>query len=379
VNVDIKRAYKFRVYPTKEQEIIFLKTFGCVRYVYNHMLAVRTDAWKESKKSVGYLQSSALLTKLKENAEFSWLNDVSATPLQQSLRHLQTALANFFAGRAKYPAFKKKGGKQSASYTSGGMSWDGQRLKLGRMKEPLNIRWSRELPKAGKLLSATVTKDAAGRYFVSLLFNDAISSLPSSIGMVGIDLGLLDFATLSNGMKFKAPNIFRSKEARLAVLNRRVHKKQLNSKNRLKARLKAAKLHAEIADSRKDFLHKLSTKLVRENQTIAVETLAVKNMLKNRRLSKSIGDAGWHEFVRQLEYKSRWYGRDLLSLDRWYPSSKTCSCCGSSIAKLPLNIRSWDCSDCGASHDRDVNAARNILTAGLAGLALGEKVSPVCT
>ena len=375
--MDIKRAYRFRFYPTPEQEVILAQTFGCARFAYNHMLRLRTDAWYNEQKRVGYHETSAALTLLKKQREFAWLNEVSSVPVQQALRHLQTAFANFFAKRTAYPTFKRKDGKQSAEYTSSAFKWDGQTLKLAKMAEPLNIRWSRTLPKAAKLTTVTVSKDTAGRYFVSLLCDDAVAAKPEVTGQVGIDLGLTHFAVLSTGEKIAAPNTFRQHEARLAKLQRRLEKKTKGSKNRAKAKLKVAKAHATIADCRKDFLHKLSTRLINENQVIAVETLAVKNMVKNRSLSKSISDAGWAEFVRQLEYKAAWSGRQLIGIDRWYPSSKRCNGCGHTVTKLPLNIRTWVCPECKTTHDRDINAARNILAAGLAVSAHGETVSPV--
>ena len=211
-----------------------------------------------------------------------------------------------------------------------------------------------------------------------MLCDDTVQPKAEVEGKVGVDLGLTHFAILSTGEKIAAPNTFRKNEEKLAKLQRRLAKKTKGSANRKKARLKVAKLHAKIADSRKDFLHKLSTRLVNENQVIAIETLAVSNMQKNRHLAKSISDAGWAEFVRQLEYKSLWYGRELVGIDRWYPSSKRCSDCGHTVAKMPLSVREWTCPECGTIHDRDVNAARNVLAAGLAVSAHGEAVSPVC-
>ncbi|WP_297504842.1 IS200/IS605 family element RNA-guided endonuclease TnpB [Ferrovum sp.] len=376
--MEIKRAYRFRFYPTPEQEVILARTFGCARFAYNHMLRIRTDAWFKEQKRIGYHDTSALLTELKKQPETIWLNEVSSVPVQQSLRHLQTAFGNFFAKRAKYPTFKSKHDKQAAEYTSSAFKWDGKTLKLAKMDAPLNIRWSRTLPKAAKLTTATVSKDAAGRYFVSLLCDDSVSAKPVASGQIGIDLGLTHFVILSTGEKITAPNTFRKNESRLAKLQRRLAKKQKGSANRIKAKLKVARLHAKIADTRKDFLHKLSTRLVNENQVIAIESLAVNNMQKNHCLAKSISDAAWSEFVRQLEYKSLWYGRTLIGIDRWYPSSKRCSDCGHTVPKMPLKVRDWVCPECGSIHDRDINAARNILAAGLAVSALGESVNPVC-
>ena len=375
--MDIKRAYRFRFYPTSEQEIVLARTFGCARFAYNHMLRLRTDAWMQRQERIGYHETSAALTALKKQPEYAWLNEVSSVPVQQSLRHLQSAFANFFAKRARYPKFKCKCGPQAAEYTTSAFRWDGKSLKLAKMGEPLVIRWSRTIPKAAKVTTVTVSKDSAGRYFVSLLCDDVVAKKSASNGKVGIDLGLSHFAILSTGEKIAAPNTFRKNEGKLAKLQRRLAKKIKGSANRKKAKLRVAKLHAKIADSRRDFLHKLSTRLINENQVIAVESLSVSNMRKNRRLSKSISDAGWSEFVRQLEYKARWYGRELIGIDRWYPSSKRCSDCGYTAPKMPLNVRQWVCPECGSIHDRDVNAARNVLAAGLAVSARGEAVSPV--
>ncbi len=376
--MDIKRAYRFRLYPTPEQEQVLARTFGCARFAYNHMLRLRTDAWFSRQERIGYHETSAALTQLKKDPEFAWLNEVSSVPVQQALRHLQTAFANFFAKRAKYPTFKRKDGPQSAEYTTSAFKWDGKVLKLAKMNTPLDVRFSRTIPRAAKVTTVTVSKDAAGRYFVSMLCDDTVQPKAEVEGKVGIDLGLTHFAILSTGEKIAAPNTFRKHEAKLAKLQRRLAKKQKGSANRKKARLKVAKLHAKIADSRKDFLHKLSTRLINENQVIAIETLAVSNMQKNHSLAKSIADASWSEFVRQLEYKALWYGRELVGIDRWYPSSKRCSDCGHTVAKMPLNVREWACPECGTVHDRDINAARNVLAAGLAVSALGESVNPVC-
>ena len=376
--MEIKRAYKFRFYPTPEQELNLAKTFGCARFAYNYMLRLRTDAWMQRQERIGYHETSAALTALKKQPEYAWLNEVSSVPVQQSLRHLQSAFANFFAKRASYPQFKRKNGHQSAEYTTSAFKWDGSTLRIAKMDAALNIRFSRTIPKAAKVTTVTVSKDCSGRYFVSMLCTDEIQAKAPVSAKVGIDLGLSHFAILSTGEKIAAPNTFRKNEEKLAKLQRKLAKKTKGSANRKKAKLKVAKLHAKIADSRKDFLHKLSTRLVNENQVIAIETLAVSNMQKNHNLAKSIADASWSEFVRQLEYKSLWYGRELVGIDRWYPSSKRCSDCGHTVKKMPLSVREWTCQECGTIHDRDINAARNVLAAGLAVSALGESVNPVC-
>ena len=375
--METKRAYKFRFYPTAEQEQMLYRTFGCARFAYNYMLRQRTDAWFQRQEKVGYHETSAMLTALKKQPEFVWLNEVSSVPVQQSLRHLQTAFGNFFAKRAKYPAFKKKDGHQSAEYTTSAFKWGGNSLSIAKAGV-LNIRFSRTIPKAAKVTTVTISKDTAGRFFVSMLCTDEVQAKPAVQSKVGIDLGLTHFAILSTGEKIASPKAFRTNEKKLAKAQRNLAKKQKGSANRKKAKLKVARLHAKIADTRKDFLHKLSTRLINENQVIAIETLAVSNMQKNRSLAKSIGDAGWAEFVRQLEYKSLWYGRELIGIDRWYPSSKRCSDCGHTVKAMPLSVREWTCPECGTIHDRDINAARNVLAAGLAVSALGESVSPVC-
>lgn len=375
--METKRAYKFRFYPTDEQAKMLAQTFGCARFAYNYILRQRTDAWFQRQERVGYHETSAMLTALKKQPEFAWLNDVSSVPVQQSLRHLQTAFGNFFAKRNGYPQFKKKDGHQSAEYTTSAFKWADNKLTIAKVGV-LNIRFSRTIPKAAKVTTVTVSKDTTGRYFVSMLCTDEVQAKPAAQAKVGIDLGLTHFAILSTGEKIASPKAFAANEKKLAKAQRVLAKKQKGSANRKKAKLKVARLHAKIADTRKDFLHKLSTRLVNENQVIAIETLAVSNMQKNRCLAKSISDAGWSEFVRQLEYKSRWYGRELVGIDRWYPSSKRCSDCGHTVKAMPLNVREWTCPECGSIHDRDINAARNVLAAGLAVSALGESVSPVC-
>ncbi len=377
--MNVRRAYRFRCYPTPGQELILARTFGCARFAYNYMLRLRSNAWLQRQERMGYHATSAALTALKKTADHAWLNEVSSVPVQQALRHLNTAFLNFFAKRAKYPAFKRKDGPQSAEYTTSAFRWDaGQReLRLAKMDAPLVIRWSRALPKAARITTITVSRDAAGRYFVALLCDDTVTPGPEAQGRVGIDLGLSHFAILSTGEKIASPKTFRKNEARLAKWQRRLKNKKPGSKNRAKVKKAVARVHAHITDARRDFLHKLSTRLINENQVIAIETLSVSNMQRNHSLAKSIGDAGWSEFVRQLEYKAQWYGRTLIGIDRWYPSSKRCSVCGHLMTSMPLSVRTWTCPECGTQHDRDVNAARNVLAAGLAVSAHGEAVSPV--
>jgi putative transposase len=369
-----KRAYQYRFYPTPDQAKILARTFGCVRYTYNWALRLRTDAYHQRQERVYYADLSAAFTQVRRQPETAWLSEVAYIPCQQSLRHLDRALRTFFEGRAKYPVFKKKRGSQAAEYTTSAFTWDGEDLVLARMTEPLSIRWSRPLPKEAKPTTITLTKDTAGRYFVSFLIEEDIQPLPVSPKTVGIDLGLHDVVTLSTGEKTGNERFFRQEEKRLATLQRRHTKKRKGSKNREKARRKVARLHARIADRRRDFQHKLTTSIIRENQTICVESLAVKNMMQNHSLAQSIADVGWGEIIRQLEYKARWYGRTLVTIDQWYPSSKRCHACGHLLDELELDIRQWTCPRCGIVHDRDTNAALNIKAEGLSVLACGEKV-----
>jgi len=244
------------------------------------------------------------------------------------------------------------------------------------MDEPLAIRWSRSLPDRAKPSSVTITKDCAGRYFISILVEEEIAHLPQSEQTIGADLGVKSFVALSDGEIVGNPKFFAQDEKKLALAQRRHAKKKKGCKNREKMRKKVARIHARIADRRRDFLHKLSTRLIRENQTICVETLAVKNMVKNHSLAKAISDVGWGEFVSQLEYKAQWYGRTLVKIDRWYPSSKRCSHCGHLLDALSLDVREWTCPECDTHHERDINAAKNVLAVGLAVNACGEAIRP---
>jgi putative transposase len=372
----VKRAFKYRIYPTDEQAAELSRTFGCVRLVYNMALEERTTAWYDEQRRISYVQSSARLTEWKKTEELAFLAEVSSVPLQQGLQHLQKAFANFFAKRAKYPSFKsKKKSRQSAEYTRSAFKFRDGALTLAKMREPLDIRWSRPLPQGAEPSTVTVSRDSAGRWFVSMLCVDAIAPAPATTAAVGIDAGITSLVTLSCGEKVTNPRHERRDRARLAKAQRELSRKAKGSANREKARRKVTKVHARIADRRRDFLHKLTTRLVRENQTVVIEDLAVRNMVKNHTLARAVSDASWTELREMLEYKCAWYGRELVVVDRWFPSSKLCGACGTIREKLPLNVRVWTC-DCGAVYDRDVNAARNIKAAGLAVSACGGGVRP---
>ncbi|WP_406308906.1 RNA-guided endonuclease InsQ/TnpB family protein [Streptomyces sp. NBC_00623] len=373
----VKRAFKYRFHPTNEQAAELSRTFGCVRKVYNLALEARTVAWFQRQERVNYNATSAMLTQWKKTEELAFLCEVSSVPLQQTLRHLQGAFSNFFEGRAKYPRFKsKKRNRRCAEYTRSAFTYRDGALTLAKMKSPLAIVWSRPLPEGAEPSMVTVSQDSAGRWFVSMLCEDAsVRPLPALDTAVGIDAGITTLVTLSTGEKITNPRHERRDRTRLAKAQRVLAKKEKGSRNRDKARIKVAKVHARIADRRRDFLHQLTTRLVRESQTIVIEDLTVRNMVKNKSLARAISDAAWTDMRSMLEYKCTWYGRNLVAVDRWFPSTKLCSACGTVQDKLPLNVREWTCG-CGATHDRDVNAACNILAAGLAVTACGAGVRP---
>ncbi|WP_405723864.1 transposase [Streptomyces sp. NBC_01537] len=373
----VKRAFKYRFYPDDAQAAELSRTFGCVRKVYNLALQARTTAWYQRQERVNYNATSAMLTAWKKTEELAYLSEVSSVPLQQCLRHLQGAFTSFFEGRAKYPRFKsRKKSRRSAEYTSSAFRYRDGRVTLAKMREPLNVVWSRPLPEGAQPSTVTVSQDAAGRWFVSLLCDDTITPAPATAQAVGIDAGITCLVTLSTGEKITNPRHERRDRARLTKAQRELSRKAKgDGANRAKARRKVAKVHARITDRRRDHLHKLTTRLVRENQTVVIEDLTVRNMVKNGKLARAISDAAWRDLRTMLEYKCAWYGRDLVVVDRWFPSSKLCGACGTIRAKLPLNVREWTC-DCGAVHDRDVNAASNILAAGLAVSACGDGVRP---
>ncbi|MBD2395411.1 IS200/IS605 family element transposase accessory protein TnpB [Cyanobacterium aponinum FACHB-4101] len=355
------KAYKYRIYPTDEQKVLLAKTFGCCRWFYNFALNLTNETYKATGKGLSRNEIINKLPQLKKEKE--WLSEVPSQALQQVALDLSSAFLNFFEKRAKFPKFKKKGNKQSVRFPQS-IKLDGDYLTLPKLKK-VYCKVSR-LPN-GKLKSVTVSMTTSGKYFASCLYDDE-QDLPernSEGKAIGIDLGVKDFCITSDGSKYGNPNHYRKYEQKLAKKQKRLAKKQKGSNNRNKARKAVAKVHEKITRCREDFLHKLSRKLVDENQVIAVENLAVKNMVRNHKLAKSISDCGWGQFCTMVKYKAEWDGKTYIEVDRFFPSSKTCNHCLHQVDSLTLDIRSWQCPKCGTIHDRDVNAAKNIRDEGL--------------
>lgn len=380
----VQLRYNFRVYPTPGQQIKLAQAFGCARVVYNDALAARQEA---HAAGLPYIKDSALqtrvITEAKKTPERAWLAEVSSVVLVQAIADLHTAYRNFFAsvtGKRKGakvapPRFRsRKDNRHAIRLTRNGFSLrPNGKLYVAKVGE-LAVRWSRELPSSPS--SVTVIKDAAGRYFASFVVQTDDQPLPPIESEVGIDLGLATFAVLSNGKTIDSPKFLRQAERRLRKAQQALSRKEKGSKNRSKARLEVAKAHARVADTRRDWAHKKTTEIIRENQAVFTEDLCVRGLARTR-LAKSVHDAGWAQFVTMLEEKAQRYGRIFGKVDRWLPSTRMCSNCGVIGDKKPLHVREWTCG-CGATHDRDVNAAINILTAGRAGslTACGGTVSP---
>lgn len=364
-------GYKYRIYPSQEQEIQIQKTFGCVRFVFNHFLALRKELYETEKKSLSYNDCSALMTQMKQKPETQWLTEVDATALQSSLRFLDTAFKNFFRGLKQgsfvgFPRFKTKKSHHH-SYISkkvGGnikLFPDAVQLpKLGLVKCAVSR------PIRGRILSAAVSQTCSGKYYVSLCCTDVeIEQFMPSDKAVGLDVGIMSFAVDSDGNSYANPKYLRSSQRKLIRAQRRLSRKTKGSRNRDRARVKLARIHEHIEAQRKDMLHKLTTQIIRENDVICLEDLNVGNMMKNHHLAQSIADASWHEFRRQLEYKADWHGRRIIIIDP-KNTSRVCSVCGHvSDAVKSLSVRQWTCPVCGAEHDRDGNAAKNILARGM--------------
>jgi putative transposase len=360
-----------------EQQHVLTRTFGCVRVVWNRTLAERHRLYHAEGKSLSYAASDEALTAMKKDPGLAFLSEVSSVPLQQALRHQHKAFSAFFDKRARYPRFKSRRSRQSAHYTRSAFSMRGGELRLAKTSAPLRFVWSWPDVDVTSLNPTMVvmSREPDGRWYVTFAVDaDAPEPLEPARHAIGVDLGVKDFAVTSDGKRIANPRHLERKAANLARYQRRMARCREGSANRAKAKAKVARANRKVRDARRDFLHRASTRLVRENDVIVIEDLAVTNMVRNRHLARAISGCGWGEFRRQLGYKCERAGRELIVIGRWYPSSKTCSACGHLLAELSLSTRRWTCPSCGNRHDRDINAAKNILAAGQAVTACGAGV-----
>ena len=361
-------AYKFRLYPNKIQENLIQRTFGCVRYVYNYFLAERKEIYEKTGKYVSRFQQDKLLTTLKQNLD--WLREPDKCSLQNALKDLDVAYKNFFRRikqgekQCGYPRFKRKHDNYKSYRTNSNIKIFTNSIQLPKLGH-IKCRVHRKV--LGRILSATVSQNPSGEYYVSLCCTDIqINTLPETKSVIGIDLGIKELVITSNGKKYKNPKYLKKTQKRLKRNMRKLFRKTRSSKNRIKARLCVARLYQRVSNQRRDIIQKTTTELIRNNDIICIETLNVKGMMKNHHIAREIADASFFEFKRELQYKASWYGRRIIEIDTFYPSSQLCSSCGYKNTKVKkLSIRKWICPVCGTYHDRDINAAKNILTEGL--------------
>lgn len=360
----INRTYKFRLYPTKAQTELLAKHFGCTRFVYNYFLSQRQEQYKLTGKSDNFYTECKALAELKKQEETAWLKETNAQSLQFALRCLETAYANFFKKRAKFPNFKSKHSKNSFTAPQRATLSE-NKLFIAKFREGIKCRVHREIK--GKIGKVTITKTTSGKYFASVCTDEEyITPIEKSGKSVGVDLGLKDFLTTSDGEKFKNNRYTKKYERKLAKAQRHLSRKKKGSRGFENQRLKVSRLHEKVSNCRMDYLHKCSIELIRKYDTICVEDLNVKGMVKNHHLAKSISDAGWGMFINMLTYKSEWNDKKVVKIDRFFPSSQTCSVCGYlNKDTKKLSVREWECPSCHSHHDRDVNAAINILRVGL--------------
>jgi putative transposase len=374
----VNKAYKFRIYPTKEQEILIAKTIGCSRFVFNHFLAQWNDTYKETSKGLTYHFCSAELTQLKR--ELVWLKEVDSIALQSSLKNLADSYTRFFKKQNKAPRFKSKKNKvqsYTTKETNHNIAIIDSKIKLPKLGL---VRYAKSREVDGRILSATVRRNASGKYFVSILTEIEVRPLEKTESSIGIDLGITDFAILSDGRKIDNNKFTSKMEKKLKCEQRKLSRRALHAKNNginlldaknyQKQKRRVARLHERVMNQRDDFLNKLSTEIIKNHDIVCIENLNTKGMLRNHKLAKSISDVSWSAFVTKLEYKAKWYGKTIVKISRWFPSSQICSHCGNQDGKKSLKIRDWRCPVCHEHHDRDINASKNILAEGLRTLVL---------
>jgi putative transposase len=358
----VNKTYKFRLYPNEEQEILLSKHFGCSRFVYNYFLNERKEQYQKDKKSDNYYKQAKTLTELKKKEEFEWLKEVNSQTIQFALRSLDTAYVNFFRGTAQFPKFKSRKHKNTFTIPQFGRLEE-NRIYIPKFKEGIKVKLDKREVK-GKIGKMNITKTPTGKYYVSIFTEQIIEQLPKTNKKCGIDLGLKDFVITSDGVKFKNNRYTKKYSRELKKAQQHLSRKQKGSNGFEKQKLKVAKIHEKISSCRLDTLHKVSKELVESYDLISIEDLNVKGMIKNHKLSKHIADVSWGNFVNLLNYKCDWYGKELVKINKFYPSSKTCSSCGWINQGLKLSDRKWICK-CGKMHDRDINASKNILKEGL--------------